>query len=126
VAMVFDGAVLSRYKWHINFCENNGLWIDDGIAHFGIEDVCENSSNKLADVLNTDFDQLDAEIIIYDSIDLRNLVSVLDRNMKDVPFSIKNIVSRSKSKSRRMKSLSFSTRSNKNRKSQSRRKTVSR
>ncbi len=128
VAMVFDGAVLSRYKWHINFCENNGLWIDDGIAHFGSEDVCVNSSNKLADVLNTDFDQLDAEIIIYDSIDLRNLVSVLDRNMKDVPFSVKNSASvsvrRSKSKSRRMKSLSYVRNTHKS--NQSRRKSTSR
>jgi hypothetical protein len=99
VAMVFNASILSRYKWHINFCENNGLWIDDGIAHLGNEDVCPNSSSKKKDMMDIDFEQLDGEIIIYESIDLRDLDYVVDRSMERVPI----VKSWSKSKSRSSK-----------------------
>jgi hypothetical protein len=110
VAMVFNVSILSRYKWHINFCENNGLWIDDGVAYLGDgDDTCPNSSNKIKDIMATEFDQASAEIIVYDSIDLRDLDYIVDRNMESVPFVIK---SRSKSKSRSKKSRnSVNTRS---------------
>lgn len=35
VAFVFGSSILKKHKWHINFCENNGLWINDGIPYFG-------------------------------------------------------------------------------------------
>lgn len=99
VALVFDEHILNRYKWHMNFCENNGLWIDDGIAHLGSEGVCQNSSDKLSDVLTTDFDQLDGEIIIYKSVDLKNLESIFDRNMNSIPFTRNRSKSKSKTRS---------------------------
>ncbi len=108
VAMVFDESILSRYKWHINFCENNGLWIDDGIAHLGHEDVCSNSSDKISDILTTDFDQMDGEIIIYRSIDLKNLESIFDRNMNSIPFI--RAVSKSKSKSKSLRKTKSNSR----------------
>lgn len=99
VAMVFNASILSRYKWHINFCENNGLWIDDGIAHLGNEDVCPNSSSKKKDMMDTEFEQLDGEIIIYESIDLRDLDYVVDRSMERVVKSWSKSKSRSSKKS---------------------------
>lgn len=116
VAMVFNASILSRYKWHINFCENNGLWIDDGIAHLGNEDVCPNSSSKKKDMMDTDFEQLDGEIIIYESIDLRDLDYVVDRSMERVgsksQTKSQSRRSQSKSKSKNRKSMQVKTTTN--------------
>ena len=50
-------------------------------------------------MMDIDFEQLDGEIIIYESIDLRDLDYVVDRSMERVPI----VKSWSKSKSRSSK-----------------------
>ena len=80
VALVFSQSLLRRYKWHINFCENNGLYMDDHIPWYGDDSNtnCPNSSSTIAAVMATEFNQRDGEIIVYESIDLKDLVQIID------------------------------------------------
>jgi len=120
VALVFSQSLLHRYKWHINFCENNGLYIDDHIPWYGDDNItdCPNSTSSIAEVMDTTFDQRDGEIIVYESIDLKDLVHIIDstgtRNMEGL-YGATQTRSRSKSRNRTKsrskihKSTSFSS-----------------
>jgi hypothetical protein len=91
VALLFDEMLLlANTKWHVNFCENNGLFIDDHVPWFGDDTVtdCPNSSFSLNDVLATKYDANDAEIIIYGSVDLKYLVTALDHKMSPINIPI--------------------------------------
>ena len=103
VALIFSQSLLRRYKWHINFCENNGLYMDDHIPWYGDDNItyCPNSSSSITEVMATPFDRREAEIIVYESIDLKDLVQIIystgTQNMEGVYGATK---SRSRSRSR--------------------------
>lgn len=80
VLFIFNSELLKHHKWHINFCENNGLFIDDNVAAFGSgADDCPNSSSNIDDVENTEFDADDAEIIVYESVPLWEKCGFLEK-----------------------------------------------
>jgi hypothetical protein len=68
--IVLDAAILQHYKWHINYCENNGFLIREGEnAYFGDEDKdCPPSEIGHIDLSKIDSD--DSEILVHGDVHL--------------------------------------------------------
>jgi hypothetical protein len=123
VAIVLSGNILHKYKWHINYCENNGFFIRDHNVPFGDgRDDCPNSCNSLEDIDISQIDPYDSEILIHKTVSiLRNkyLLRVVDDKNEEIvnvhllrtSLSPQSIKSRSRSKTSTRKSRSLSRRS---------------
>jgi hypothetical protein len=68
--IILHASILTHYKWHINYCENNGFIIQEGEnAYFGDEDkVCPPSEIGHIDLSKIDTD--DSEILVHSDVHL--------------------------------------------------------
>lgn len=68
--IILHGSILQHYDWHVNYCENNGIFIREGEkAYFGDETKdCFPSEMKKVDLSKIDTD--DSEIIVYSDVNI--------------------------------------------------------
>ena len=68
--IILRNTILQHYKWHVNYCENNGFFIRQGeTAYFGNETgPCPPSEIGAIDLSKIDTE--DSEILVYSDVDI--------------------------------------------------------
>lgn len=69
-SIILRSAILQHYKWHVNYCENNGFFIRQGEnAYFG-EGTQECPASTVGEVDLSKIHTEDSEILVYSDVDI--------------------------------------------------------